>query len=292
MTSGIPFRIDGPLPLVPRYGLLQAANGSEAVRIIPDADALGIERWGNGVVVYPYPGDEGAVFDSCGVYSSTPETKAEGETLEHPEFDAMVVYLAETCTSYRIWNQEEFRARAVAAFSAIEGRAVEREFLAGDVFSGQPHLADGEGEYPNGNGATDIMNGLALLETEIAGSGRQGVIHLTPALATAAADRHLIADVGGVLRTINGTTVIPGQGYAGSIKPNGRAQSSGTAEWAFATGPVDVRRSEVVTVPDDVSQAIEKETNKITYRVERYYLVDWDEVLQAAVLIDRCRATC
>ncbi len=296
MTTGIGplWRIDGPLPLAPQYGLLQAAR-SESVRILADVDERGIERWGNGVEVYPYPPDEAHVFDSCGVYGSTPTEKELGGTADRPQFDALTVYLAETCTSYRVWNQEAFKARAVAAMGAVEGRAVEREFLAGDIFAGQPHLADGQGTFPNADDPTSVVNGIALLENEIAASGRRGLIHVSPGLATALAAALLVSDVGGVLRTINGTVVIPGYGYAPPNEPLGHATPADTEEWAYASGPVDVRRSETFTVPDTVAEALDRngdEPNSITYRVERLYLVDWDTVVQSAVLIDRCLETC
>lgn len=292
------WRIDGPPPLAPKYGLLQAAR-SEVVRIISDADERGVERWGNGVEVYPYPADEAHVYDACSVYGTAPEPKEYGETADRPQFDSLTVYLAETCTSIRVWDQDAFRARAVAAMTAVEGAAVEREFLAGDVFTGNPHLADGQGTFPKGSTATSVVNGLALLENEIASSGKQGVIHCSPGLAIAAVAEHVIGDVGGVLRTINGTLVVPGQGYAGAAHPAGKAAASGTEEWVYASGPVDVRRSEIFTIPETVREALDRgmgatdnKPNAITYRVERLYLVDWDTVVQSAVLIDRCKATC
>lgn len=295
MSTGVGplWRIDGPLPLAPQYGLLQAAR-SESVRIVPDQDDRGIERWGNGVELYPYPPDEAHVFDSCGVYGSTPTTKEFGTSMDFPQFDAMTVYLAETCTSYRVWNQDAFRARAVAAMGAVEGAAVEREFMNGDIFAGSPHLADGQGTFPNLDASTSPMNGLALLELEIADSGRRGVIHVSPGLATALAAALLVSDVGGVLRTINGTVVVPGYGY-GDSHPAGHATASGSEEWAYATGPIDVRRSETFTIPETVAEALDRngETpNSITYRVERLYLVTWDTVVQSAVLIDRCSDSC
>ncbi len=72
-----------------------------------------------------------------------------------------------------------------------------------------------------------------------------------------------------------------------------------TEEWAYATGPVDIRRSEIFTTPDTLAQALDRSLgasnsrpNTITYRAERYFAVDWDSALQAAVRIDRCGSTC
>ena len=54
-----------------------------------------------------------------------------------------------------------------------------------------------------------------------------------------------------------------------------------------ATGPIDIRRGDVEVLPPVIRQTLDRRTNVITYRVERDYLVDWDTVLQAAVLVDR-----
>lgn len=287
------WRVDGPLPIPALYGLLQAAR-SPLVRILPDVDDRGIERWANGVEVYPYPPDAGHGFDSCSVYGSTPEEKEEGSVIDRPQFDALTVYLAETCSSFGIGNDAAFRARAVAALGAVEGRVVERELMAGDIYPGQPHIADGAGVFPNGNTPTTVVDAIALLEEVIADSGRQGIIHVSPAVATAMTFGYLVDDSNGVLRTIgNGTLVVPGQGYAGDAgDPTGAPAATAKESWIHATGPVDVRRSEVEMLPGELSQALDRETNVVTYRAERYYLADWDTAVQASVLVDRCTDTC
>lgn len=295
------WRIDGPLPLAPRRGLLQAAT-SEVVRIVPDVDASGIDRWGNGVEVYPYPVDVASGFDACASGSDI-RTKEFGQDVPHPQFGALTVYLAETCSSYKVWDQAAFRARAIAALTAVEGTAVEREFLAGEFIPLNPHLADGNGTFPWGDTATSVSNGLAVLENEIAKSGREGVIHVSPAFAIAAAREWLMNmdETPGVIRTLNGTVVIPGTGYAAGHTPLGGHPAAGpTQEWIYASGPVDIRRSEIFVVPETVSEALERSAgaattgrpNSITYRVERYYLVTWDTVVQSAVLVDRCSSDC
>ena len=83
-----------------------------------------------------------------------------------------------------------------------------------------------------------------------------------------------------------GTPIVVGTGYAGS-HPVGSSVPTAKQAWAYATGPVDVRRGDVIVNPPEIKQALDRTTNEITYRVERDYLVDWDTVLQAAVLVDR-----
>ena len=247
MTPGY-WRIDGPPPSRPLYGLLQAALAPAAgVRVVPDTDAVGVERWGNGVIVWPYPSDTGV-------------------------------------------------------FEAVESSIMAREFLTGTQIGANPHLADGNGTFPNGDTVTSIKNGIATLEDAIAATGRQGLIHVPPSVIIGLAGNGFIIDnKTGVVRTINGTVVIPDMGYAvAGSKPPAHAAPGATQSWIYATGPVDIRQSEIFVMPSEPSQAVDRGSggatngrpNSVTYRVERYTVVDWDTVLQAAVLVDRCKDVC
>lgn len=294
---GPPARIDGPTPLPPPYGLLQAAAApASGVTIVTDLDARQIERWLNGVAVYPYPSSTGGVDVTCDPSSAGRTPKDDGEAVPLPEFAPMTAYVPETCSSMGIGGEGEqaaFKARAVAVLGAVESGIVAHEFLTGARLGLiNPFLADGQSTFPNGDSVTSVVMGLAYMEAEIARSRRQGIIHLSPQILIAARDRFVVDDRGGVIRTINGTVVIPDAGYVDGATPLGHAAATGTQEWIYATGPVEVRRSEVFTMPDRVDQALDRETNTITYRVERYYLVDWDTVVQAAVLVDPCTDTC
>jgi len=296
MSPGIygpPWRIDGPPPEPPPYTLLGAA------RVVDDVDAGQVDRWANSVAVYPYPTGIGVVWDACAVASEL-EAKPAGPVVPLPQFGAMVVVVAETCTAMGIYGQgisseeaqRRFVARALAVLQAVESATVEREFLRGTVLGNNPHLADGNGTFPWLNAVTSVANGLAVLEDEIAASGRRGLLHVTPGVAVAADTRILRDDRAGLLRTINGTVVVPGYGYADGPAPDGHTAPGATEDWIYATGPVEVRRSEPIVVPGELSQALDRDVNTITYRVERYYAVDWDTAVQAAVRVDRCTTTC
>lgn len=335
---GPSWRIDGPPPLPPLYGLVQSAERPLAapVRIIVDIDNVsydvndlaremsmeadqaiatlkaegklpaqaGAERWINGAQVYSYPPDLADVFDACDGGSSAAATKGFGEDVELPEFVAMTVWLAETCTTRSVWDEASFRARASMVLAAVEGAGVAREFLSGRMMPLNPHLSDGNGTFPNEDDVTSPPNGLALLEQEIAKSGRQGLIHCSPMMATAMVQRGFALDnKSGVIRTINGNVVVPDFGYVFGATPVGRTDpvDGSTQEWMYASGPVDIRRSEAFTTPDTYAEALDKGTpdsasngrpNTVTYIAERYYLVDWDTEVQAAVLVDRCQNDC
>lgn len=288
--------IDGPPPQPPDRSLLTAA------RIVADGDAGGVERWGNGVEVYPYPPGPAAVVDACATGSD--RVKQEGGLIPLPQFGAMTVYLSETCSTFGIFGeglsdgqaQDRFVARARTALAAVEAQAVEREFLAGDLLGLNPFLADGNGTFPAGNTGTSVVEAFALLEGEIASVGGKGLIHCSPRVVTYAAFAGLLIwplNPGVPLVTLNGTVVVPGQGYVDdSVNPAGHTGAGNGKEWIYATGLVDVRRSDYEVLPGSLFQALDRETNSLTYRVERTYLVDWDTVLQSAVLVDRSQCDC
>jgi hypothetical protein len=279
-TFGIPLPVDGPAPQAPRYGLLAAAT------IIPSED----ERWANGVEVWPFPPDSAGGHDPCNTGSLA--QKSVGGVVSKPTFAAFTAYLAATCNARGIATNDEFRQRAIAAFTAVEGAAVESQFAKGTYMTLNPHLTDLNLALPLGTGSTSPTNGLATLENAIGATGRGGVIHVDPATATALIAEHLIAVASGPVRyTERGTPVAIGDGYIGA-HPVGHGAPSTCQGWAFATGPVHVRRSNDVTVYGDLAANLDRVNNVITFRAERNVVVYWDAVLQSGVLIDRGTTGC
>jgi hypothetical protein len=279
------YRVLGPPPERPFATLLDAA------RVIDEVD----EHWLNGVKVYPFPPGPAKPHDPCS--TGTLRTKSSDGTVPLPEFGGFSVYLEEQCSSVGIVGpgltpeqiQERFVGRATAAFAALEPFAVEKEFMSGGALGNNPHLADGNGTFPTGNTAQSVVEAFAILEDLIAATGRRGIIHCTPGILTKAGQQFLVFDErSGEVRTVNGTRVVPGYGYVGNTTPVGHsAPASAKQSWIYATGPVDVRRGEVFVVPERIEAALDRAQNTITFLVERNYVVDWDTVLQAAVLADR-----
>lgn len=260
----------------------------------------GRERWLNGVAVWPYPTDVPGGYDAC-----SDDTKPFGAGITPPEFNALTVVEPVSCTMRQITkngkpNEEMFRARAVTVLAATESFAVAHELMSGANFASQPYLADTACTFPNGQAATKPNHGLQVLEQAISLTGRLGVIHCSPMLATALLGQgFVIQDKTGVIRTINGYVVIPDGGYVNVSKPVLGVAPTSTEEWAYATGPIDIRRSEIFTTPDTLAQALDRSLgatnhnpNQLTYRAERYYVASLDTALQAAVLIDRCGNNC
>jgi hypothetical protein len=273
-TFGPPIILAGPLPAPLPFGLFAAAT-------IVDEPT---ERWGNGANVRGYPEGPASTYDPCS--AGTFRAKDIPEQPASPFFSAFGVYLADQCFGRGIGTDAQLENRARLAFTAVEQFAVEREFASGVLMPSNPYLADGNATIVGG-GAVGPAEGLALLEEEIGDTGKAGIIHADRATASAWSSLGALRNVGDNLVTYLGTRVAAGGGYV-DVTPDGEAAAAGDQGWAFATGPVEIRRSdEIEILPGSIAEALDRETNLITYFAERNYLVDWDTQLQAAVLVDR-----
>lgn len=272
---GAPLQVDGALPSAPRFTILDVSE------IVPDGDS---ERWENGVAVYPYPCGPAKKFDQC---STTPVAKTAGTLAPPTDFGAFTVYLMSQCTMRGIGDDiDEFRRRARAGLEAYEHEQVEAEFWDGAIQPANPHLTSAGATVLNGGTATNLMNGLALLEGAIK---RNAVIHATRRLVTGWASQHLLTERGGRLETMLGTPIIAGSGYSGN-PPSGSAANTGTQEFAYVTTPLRIRRSDLFMTPDTPAQALNRTLNDFAVYAERIYEVDFDQCLRAGVRIDRNQA--
>jgi hypothetical protein len=271
--------LDGPIPVIRPYRLIDTAQ------VIDDPDP----HWRAGAQIWPYPADLPGLWVPC-PDGTGQGFKAEGEGWEIPVFNAFQVYLPVTCSSFSIGDDyEEYIRRATLAFNARESHGVEQAFAQGlDNLATQPFLADANADVLNGGAAIGVIESLNLLERAIAETGQGGVIHATPDVVSAWESTGFTLDKAGtkLVTRGNGTPVVSGTGYIGA-QPTGHTAPGAHTAWAFATGPVQLRRGDLTIVPGDISQALDRTTNVVTYRAERDELVDWDLVLQAAVLVDR-----
>lgn len=283
------FYVNGPLPRPPRRTFVQAVNEPP----VEDAHAF------NGIEVHGYIPDTGTVWGTCGAQSS-PSAKGEQEHPNPlPQFGPLTLYLAETCQMRSIMlaagegpTNDAFKARAAVTFAAIESAAIAHEFWTGERIN-NPALADGNADVLT-TGATSPIYGLALLERAIADTGRWGMIHMSPSMAVVLSglgNGVIVPDRDGKLYTINGTGVVVDAGYDGSA-PIGEDPAEGSVEWAYATGPAELIRDSPIIVPGEIREALDRDSNSITYRAERYAIPYWDTALQAAVEVDLCQTTC
>jgi hypothetical protein len=245
-------------------------------------------RFGVGGAIWPYPPGLPTTWDPCS--TGTFRTKAEGDGWDLPIFSAFTAYLPITCSSITAASAG-FQDRARLAFAATESYAVAFELARGHAAPLNPFLCDANLTILAAAAVTPDV-GLSYLEQAIGETGRAGMIHMPPAVAAAMnGSGGYGVDVrpasGGMLRTTaNGTLVAVDGGYIGA-NPSLHAPAAAGQSWAFATGPVQVRRgADINVVADNIAQSMDRSDNTVTYRAERDYLVTWDTVLQAAVLID------
>jgi len=239
----------------------------------------GSDRWINGVTIYPYPVDLPNNWDPCS--DGTFRTKEEGTGVPLPVFASFVVYLPITCSSISIGDPEEFSGRAEIAMNAVESYAIEKQLSQGTGIATNPYFDDAAVTILAGGAGVSPAVALSYLEDAIGQTGKQGMIHATPAVASQWFDQNRAFTR--QLVTVNGTRVAAGGGYSGGRPTGGAAAAAGEA-WAYATGPVEVRHSDVAVM--DISEVLDRSNNDVTFRAERYALAEWDTQLQAAVLVN------
>ena len=224
MVYGPPFVISGPVPAPPPYRLIDTAQ------VVP----MGDTHWENGVQVYPYPCDLPDASTPC--LDGTFRIKGEGEAVALPIFGPFTVYLPESCSALSISSQEEFRQRAELVLGASESFPVERQLATGVFVPTNPYMGDANVDLLNGGDVTDGQAALALLEDAIGATGRQGLIHASPAVVTSwDAIGFELVESGGILRTKRGTPIVVGDGYIGT-KPDGTPALEDVEAYAYATG--------------------------------------------------------
>ncbi len=285
-TFGPTVRLDGPAPSPPRYSLLSVARirlpgeGELANQSPVDLHYLA------GAEVWPYPNAEsGNVFNACA--TGTGRVKSGQQELPVPTFASFTAYETIECTSRAISEDYDLWAgRAVSALQATESFQVEKEISRGIKLPLSPHFTDSNVNVVDGTGLSP-ERALAALVQSASQTGEEFVVHIDPATSVALTADVLIERDGTGLRVIGtGSPVVVGYGYVNARASGGSAPDA-THSWMFATGPIDVRRTEIEVVPGTVREAMDRQQNDITMRAERYYLVDWDTVLQDAVFVNR-----
>ena len=271
LTFGPPVVLDDShRPVAPPHSLL---NTPGVVK------SPGDPHWLSGAVVYPYPEDLPGEWDPCS--AGTFRTKDDGTGVDSPHFASFVSYLPITCSSISIGDPEEFANRAEIAMNAVQSFSVERQLSQGTGVATNPFLADAAHTLTAaGATATPATAALSYLEETIGATGKQGMIHATPPVASVWFDQTRGTEP---LITNLGTRVVSGGGYAGAT-PSGRGAAAAGQSWVYATGPVEVRLGNVAVL--DIKEVLDRSTNDVTFRAERYVLATWDTQLQAAILVD------
>lgn len=282
IATSAPAAALGPLPSAPAFNLFTVALDLAAADVQAQMGIVG--RWQGGVAVWPRPGEAPLGYDNCAT-GGTMDVKEEGTPLDNKTFLPFSAYIPDSCTGAGIGDWEEFKSRANSVLLATEAFAAERQLARGYAVGTNPSLNDtnlavlGSGVGPN--------EGLALLENAIGATGRAGVLHATPGIATMWAASRQLLWTGDVIRAVaTRTPVIVGHGYIGT-DPDAAASPTGDTEWAFATGPVFAGRGDLMELDEEIAGTLERTLNDVVYRAERDMVVGWDGALQVGVLIDR-----
>jgi hypothetical protein len=273
--------LDGPLPVAPPYSLLSVPGV-----IVGDGD-----RWMNGVNFWGFPSDVPETWEPCS--TGTYRTKVEGGEIPLPRFDPFALYEAISCSTISVGDAREFANRAAVVLKAAQSYPVELALSQGVVQSTNPFFGDANLNILAGGAAVAPEVGIAYLEDAIGGTARAGMIHITPSVAGYLGfNLFREIDPDGVPRskdeylvTAAGTTVAVGGGYIGADPITGASPSTGQS-WAFATGPIQVRLSDLQMVGSDIRESLDRTSNDVTFRAEKYAMASWDTALQAGVLID------
>lgn len=263
--------LDGPLPVVRRHSLLL----TDGVRKEEAGD-----RWLNGVNFYGYPEGLPKLWEPCS--TGTFRVKEEGSEISTPRFDPIAIYYPLQCSGVGIGDFGAFATRAEAALDATLSHGVEQALAAGATLSNNPFLGDTNLTALSGSALSPAV-GLRYLDNAIAEiTGRQGLIHATPAVVDAWGAGGGLRDIDDLVTTA-GTPVVSGSGYIG-VDPVSLPSPADTIDWVFATGPVEVRVREGVDISED--ESLDRSDNTVVVRAERFVLVEWDTVLQVGVRID------
>lgn len=277
-TFGPPVTLDGPLPSPPPRSLLTVPG------VLQDP---GDVRWTAGVSLWGYPEGMPAVWNPCS--SGTSATKSDDSSIPSPTFASFVIYLPVTCSSFGIAaDPEGFARKAEVALDAVSSWAIEYALAHGVPTTVNPYLADADVDILASGAGVGPTAALSYLEEAIGATGRGGMIHATPGAASAMFGPwrdYIGADNGARPALVSplGTPIAVGGGYAGATPFGGSAAGAGRS-WAFATGPVQAFLESVQ--PLNMAQVLDRTMNDVTFRAERYALVEWDTALRAAVLVD------
>lgn len=143
-------------------------------------------------------------------------------------------------------------------------------------------------EDVNPAGAVDIATAFALLEARLGGLvACGGVIHVPYQIVPYLLAQHLLLNNGtDEYFSPSGFRVVAGQGYPGS-GPANVPEAAGEI-WLFATGPLVIARSNVMMVPNEVSEAVNRQINNVTVRAERFYSIGFS----CALLAVRAELSC
>ena len=286
--------VSAPPATPPLHSLLSTAT------VVEEPDDV---RWEAGFSFLPENCVEAQPWDPCvGPPGDPSRVKSDAEAmLEIVTYQPYVVETQVTCSTFG-FQEFDYVGRARRQLDAALSKAMELEFWEGALAATMADAGNGNDPLisctttlnpetvPGVPDAVSPSVGLAMLVQALAncGPGSRGMIHATPFLVERWCHGDYLREQSGKLQTCTrGNLVISGSGYTGS-PPTGLPPLGPDQAWAFATGPVFLRLGDVEVYPDTIAEALDRDTNDITYRAERTVSAVHDLCCCFAVLIDLC----
>ena len=186
-------------------------------------------------------------------------------------------------------GEDELRARTLRAHQNNVQTVVEEVFWTGGDFGTHQFLATETPvtEASGGSvvnlqtsaetitGTYDIVKAISVLEGAMAGCyGGVPLIHVPRSVTPFLSDHHLVTKAGQVLKTDNGSIVVPGPGYSGT-GPAGQAATADTV-WIYATGNVKMLQSATQFMARDAAELLLRSTNSTVLILEQWFMLFWD----------------
>lgn len=274
---------------------LIGASRTLAGDVTPDTGAP--VRWeGGGVEFEPLPCNvEFAPFQpGCGQMALT--DRARPDPLA---FDTINLWTGVRCSS-RPGELEAGQARARQLLLIDQHRQLEHEFWTGDLH--QSADPDMEGRWLAQDGVVTELSGAgqssplvyalaALQEALGSGSGAgvgcgRGMIHATVQTVSLWFSSQALRREGGLLLDVFDNIIVPGVGYDGSA-PDGTVDGTGETAWAYATGIVDTRLAEIVTMA-----AHDPADNDVDAIAAREAIAYWDGCCHYGINVNLCDTAC
>lgn len=252
----------------PRYGLFIAC-GQASIEPAPGArvtDASAIEwspeqAYGGGVVTIDCDG---------GTDEISPDTNI-GRTTSEP----FIVWAEDHCSTFG-FRDHDFAARARRQLEAVQSAQAAEELWKGSLAAATPLANMYLAKDPQilTTAASAVLDAFVLLEMGLAEmlGGRRGMIHCTPGMLARLANAYLIERQGTVWVSPVGTVVVADAGYPGT----GPAGDNGGKEWMYATPFIQYRLGEVMMVPGDWRETVDRATNDVQVVAQRTVLLQWD----------------
>jgi hypothetical protein len=239
------------------------------------------ERWVNGFLYQPEGCGAADIFDIC---NNNDPSAGFSKTISNnttPITGTPVGVVAQdTCSTWG-WQVADYRARATRMLLAVESFKLARELWEGTTGLNVSLMQAGVASTVN-TGVT-ALDAIGQLEQSFYNSSpaQRAMIHASPRFVEFV--QHISGGAalrreGNVFYTYMDTIVAVDKGY------RGKGPNNAAGEWLYITPIVTVRRGAISIVPDDMSEALLRKQNQVTFFAERPVSATWDYNCQTYAL--------